>query len=475
MNFPATVYADTRDFVGSKRVTSLAGVLAVMLAVAGGKWGAYLGVPPIFLADILIFLAIIHHFLSRSAHTEPTSSFRENHPGMLLLYLYLAWATSRFVAGMRIDLNALRDFAPFLYVAVGLLAASSLALSSQQTRNLTSQLLLWALGFHAAWVFMVSVVASDLPLKMPIMPGSQEFHFLGLRPDFDSAMVGVFSGWLILQIIRSNHTAWSAVALIACLSTFASDTLLLSRAGALGAITCLILTVFVTRHDARATRGRKAVFVLLLPIFLIVILVVAPFTAIGQRMIGTFGGSSSSIVQADAAGTTEARSQTWKFLTDYVTESAQRSVVGVGFGPNFMFESGASYLLIGSRGDTAADPRSPHNYWVTVMTRLGVPGLLLFAALMAAVMTKGRRLISSMPDEPLLFLAGLIVLSLLFPFTFGVILEAPFGAIPFFWSVGILLVWPVHAKRRQIPKQPLLLTNQISRDERNVIPQSYGT
>jgi hypothetical protein len=51
-------------------------------------------------------------------------------------------------------------------------------------------------------------------------------------------------------------------------------------------------------------------------------------------------------------------------------------------------------------------------------------------------------LLPKLADEPLLFIAAAVPTSLLVPATFGVILESPFGAVPFFWCVGLLLAWP---------------------------------
>jgi hypothetical protein len=45
-------------------------------------------------------------------------------------------------------------------------------------------------------------------------------------------------------------------------------------------------------------------------------------------------------------------------------------------------------------------------------------------------------------EEPLLFLASVIAMGLLIPATLGVVLESPFGAVPFFWATGILLAYP---------------------------------
>jgi hypothetical protein len=51
--------------------------------------------------------------------------------------------------------------------------------------------------------------------------------------------------------------------------------------------------------------------------------------------------------------------------------------------------------------------------------------------------------------DDLVLLAVVVPPMILVEACFGVVLEAPFGAIPFFWFLGILLVRPV--RRREPP------------------------
>jgi hypothetical protein len=121
-------------------------------------------------------------------------------------------------------------------------------------------------------------------------------------------------------------------------------------------------------------------------------------------------------------------------VTRYVLSDARRTATGVGFGPDFVTDSGTSFALEGTEYE---DVRSPHNYLVGTLARLGVFGALLAGSVMVAAAGLGLRVLRSRPDT-VSVLAALLVLALPVPALLGVILESPFGAIPYFWAVGHL-------------------------------------
>ena len=74
---------------------------------------------------------------------------------------------------------------------------------------------------------------------------------------------------------------------------------------------------------------------------------------------------------SQAAGTVSVRQQVWADVISYVYRSPIRSAVGVGFGRDFIFESGTRDAL---EGGVYTNVRSPHNYIVGTLARLGVAG-----------------------------------------------------------------------------------------------------
>lgn len=419
---------------------ALAGVAAVTLAVGAGRWGSYLGAPPLFLTDVLLAAGVWHYTTTRLAFHDDPSVFATERPHRALV-LFSAWVVARFVVALRVDLDALRDFAPYLYSILGIVAALSLARAGAKSRERTATALLWALAFHAAWVFLVTVIAPDLPLRLPMLSAVQGLHVFGLRPDTDMSLMGVLAAWLLVRVIRGRRPWRSFLGLLACWAAILSPNMYQTRGGTLGAVVAGMLAVLVALGSGTGRSARRTMLVAVIPLMFVGAMAVLPETTAGQRFVGTFGSAGSSEA-GQASGTTGARERTYRHLWQYATESPKRAAVGVGFGPDFMVESGASYLLTGSEGGGATDPRSPHNYWLTTLIRLGAIGLALFAALMLSVVARMKRLVPVMGDQPLLLLAALIVSAFVIPMSVGVVLESPFGAVPFFWCVGLLLAWP---------------------------------
>jgi hypothetical protein len=102
-----------------------------------------------------------------------------------------------------------------------------------------------------------------------------------------------------------------------------------------------------------------------------------------------------------------------------------------------MVDSGAIYKLT-SKSDT--NTRAPHSWWVDVQARLGLAGILLALLLCLNVARRVRVVVGPAgKDHGLLTIASLVVLSLIPPLSFGVIMESPFGALPFYWCSGVIL------------------------------------
>jgi O-antigen ligase len=176
------------------------------------------------------------------------------------------------------------------------------------------------------------------------------------------------------------------------------------------------------------------------PFALIAVAVILPQTPAGSKLLASIGieVADNSLRQA-ALGTQHARAVTWRRVIDYTGESPMREATGVGFGPHFMIASRASVALLGS---DAEDVRSPHNYLVGTYARLGLIGCALLGVVIVAMLAAIWRIRHIAAGDDLLMLAMVIPPMILVAACFGVVLEAPFGAIPFFWFLGILLCQP---------------------------------
>ncbi len=115
-------------------------------------------------------------------------------------------------------------------------------------------------------------------------------------------------------------------------------------------------------------------------------------------------------------------------------------------GPYFWLGKGYGINLSQSDGIQAAnnpDLRSPHNAFMTVLARSGVPGLLLWLAFLVILFLQAARMISVRPTRPdrlIVAWVAIYLLALLFNSCFDVFLEGPMGGI-WFWSMaGVIML-----------------------------------
>lgn len=406
----------------------------VLYLAATSRWGSYVGVPgvPVFISDLVLAVAAIGVAtqVARSS-SSPRQVLQHVAAAPVALHLclvLLAWSLLRAVLGISsfVDapLTALRDLAPYGYA----IAAPVGYLLAVQGSALARRLLYGALAFHAAWILLGTrlpgwpwgvVLGGTTPVFSP-------------RPDVDSALAGIAIGLALHDVLlRGERRSPRRLAVFAAFALVNGAVILTlqTRAGLLASIVAVgaVLTAWAWRSRGTAPvsrRNRLAVSAAALAVLALVIALSPP----GQRLVQAMRGQ-----QSQALGTVQVRENAWRGLLEYITADAARTAVGVGFGPDFIEDSGRAYLL---EGTEYKDVRSPHNYVLGTLARLGVFGAVLVLMTVLAGWLLAARLVAAR-DAPTVF-AALVVLS--FPVTalLGVVLESPFGAIPYFWAIGQL-------------------------------------
>ncbi|MGH3518017.1 MAG: O-antigen ligase family protein [Haloechinothrix sp.] len=399
--------------------------LALFL-LATSRWGSFLpaAVPP-FITDIVIAVLLIDRVLGAGAHRERRSPIAAALAvsALGLLAISSAW----FLLGQW-SVVALRDAAPYAYVVLVFLV---LAPAREHVRSIEN-LLTVALLFHATWC-VVALVAPPIVEAIPTM-GKDVFFFVP-RPDIDGFTSGLLAG-LALHRALSGKAPFVNLTLAGI--SLAITVALGSRGALLGVVAVLIAVGLLGRHRrAVRTRPRKwavALGLLALP---------AAVTVAGQgyaveRLVASVSNVWAPTEDVGGAqGTASARADSWQRLIEYFQADTGRNVVGVGFGPNFLIDSNADVELFG--GDMA-EVRSPHNYLLGAWARLGVIGMAFVLALtligwrLAFLVgwRRGREL-SDIDVLAIMIAAGMPLVAAV-----GVVLEAPFGAVPYFWALGHL-------------------------------------
>jgi O-antigen ligase len=426
---------------GERRPHAIAASLAVVFLLVGSRWGSHIGVGPVYLTDVLVAAAFAHAWLGRVAaparvSVAPTPELRVRQPLMAFVLVYVV---VRFAAGLHFDSVALRDFAPYAYCVVGLLSGVSVARATGGDRSRTMRWMWVALYAHAAWC-AVAVLLPGVVAHMPTVGGLQIFS---RRDDFDGAVLALLAGLAFIRWAQGRGFGYLLVVGGAGFLT-ASMT---SRAGLLAFGVALLFSTASVWWGQTTRKSRwRLTFV---PVAGVLLAILLPTTFAGSRLVATFGNTSAEQrftgQHSSATGTTHARKKAWTQLETWIRADRHRTLVGVGFGPDFLAASGANVDLLGLSVAKSDSVRSPHQYFLGSWARLGLVGLLPLMVLCLVALRRSCRF-SQDRDELELF-ASLVVVAFLPVASVGVLLESPFGAIPFFWCVGVLAA--DHQRRRR--------------------------
>jgi O-antigen ligase len=280
---------------------------------------------------------------------------------------------------------------------------------------------------------------------------------LSIRPDFASACFVVLAVTAAQRALHLRRKPFAARGrLVVELVLLAWSVAVTLRLGARSGLIALVVAVLLIGGRLvpafRRLPGRVRIGLVLGAV--VALVVVAPrvhaFNRLGQT-VQAFGiGVDPNKPPPDATGTAHARLEAWRHTLRYTNAKTDRQLVGVGFGPNFLHESGAEALLVGQTKDGQpfySGVRAPHNFLLNTYARMGFVGLGIVLVAFGWVLAAAVRLMRRSPLE-LDVMAVAIFVAILIVAMFGVILESPFGAIPAFWAAGWILVREQAARPR---------------------------
>ncbi len=424
--------------------------MAVLYLSVTSRWGSHVGVPglPLYIGDLTLAAALMQALrVVRRANLRWRSVIQAVSTAPLALLLsmtLLGWAAVRTVIGlptlMSDPLNGLRDLAPYGYAVAGLVAFVLPNRDGPRQRRWVYGIL-WA---HVAWVVGAILVPGWPGVSLRL----DEAVVLVPRPDFDAAICGAALALALYDVLHGRRgksaPEWTAGLVFVVANSFALASLL-TRAGLLAGLLG-VLVVGLTwglpglrSRDVLIKREGAAVVAVL------VLLSLAAVSPPGQRLVSSVTGSDSQ-----SQGTLQARQFTWSGVSRYVLANPVRTAVGVGFGTDFLANSGTVTAL---EGDEYENVRSPHNYLIGTFARLGVFGSLIAGLLILAAGVLASRTLAR-PTGTVTAFAAVLVLVLPVTALLGVVLESPFGAIPYFWAVGHLARCAWEADQQPAAGQP---------------------
>ena len=408
------------------------GTLVVAYVLATGRWGAYLGWTShsVYVTDAGLFATAAWLLLRRAGRITVS---RADLWTLAPLLGFLAWAALRWIVSPGASRDVLRDVAPYVYAAIAL---GCLVHVRPAGRLRTLRLVQAALVLHAAWVTVSLWVVPPLVQWSPLL--GEKVRFLEIRSDFDGALLSVLAGMGVRAALTRGRPWWARLD-SAALTGWAMllDLQLGNRAGLLALL--FAVAVAVATQSRRLMSVKRSHLLVGLAVLIAAATVVVPQTALYERLNGDAQFSTN-----DANGTLQARRAAWEAVIRYEDNTPARLVAGVGFGPDFLLHSGARTYF----GGAYQDVRAAHSSLINTYARVGLVGLLLFLGVLLQWARGAWRVVAGLArhdpggsgvDE--LGLAAVLVSgTLLVSSLVGVILESPFGAIPFYWSAGLLLL-----------------------------------
>ncbi len=430
--------APPRHGVGQGSSTSA--VLALVLVawlLAAGRWGSYVGVPgkPVYVTEMLLGASlaayVVEHVRGRQSTALRWDVLRR---GLLPLLALLVWAVLRLLLGGDLSTTALRDFAPYGYACIALIAATR-----SVSRRLVVGVLATALVLHTAWLLIV-VTGWLGSAALPVLGRTRVFE---VRNDFDGTVSGIALVAAVFALTSRPMRTRPVWALVAAAFAVVNAILVLglqSRAGLLATFACAALLLLrgarpALQFSRRSTRHALAsVAVSVLAMGALALGVAS--TGAGSRLVHSldFNGVSTGTAAAPG-GTTRSRLEAYAKVVSYVTHRPDVAVVGLGFGPDYLQASGAQAIL---QGTTFTGVRSPHNFVLGTWARLGIIGALLQLWLVVSVVLAAARAVARRHVSWSVLMAALVVVAIPVAAVVGVVLESPFGAVPFYWGVGVL-------------------------------------
>lgn len=400
-----------------------------------GRGFAYIGVPPLFISEFTLLLGGLVLLI------QPRWKQAIGQPVILLILLMLAWGLMRTLPYLgQWKLDAVRDFMLLGYSATAVIVA---AVVMSHPRMLP-----WLLARYQTFVKFFLIVMPPIWLldqvmgkSMPVWPWASHVGIITLKPGDMPVHLGAIAALSILGLFRGKSLMWMAL-----LCVLLGVTGSISRGGLVAFALAFSVAFSLRPTSAWATR------------LTLILVVVVTFVAVSDVSIKVPGRERefsarqlllnvASIVDSDiGAGdlddTKTWRLEWWQTIANY-TIYGDYFWAGKGFGVNLANSDGFQVHM------DSESLRSPHNGHLNVLARTGVPGMLIWCAILMAwfAMIVNAYLLARQRKDGnwAMFFALLTAywMSLNINAAVDVYFEGPMGGV-WFWSItglGVGAVW----------------------------------
>ncbi|ASY09643.1 hypothetical protein B1s21122_04805 [Candidatus Nanopelagicus limnes] len=392
-------------------------ILAVSLSLFGGRWISYIGFPNynLFLVDLFYFFGLlgIVIFQKKSFNSKNT---------ILITFILTLFISFQIFRNLNLPLiTRLRDLVPFLY----LIATPVIIRKFPETAWIrTIKVARYATLFGAIW--------TDLVLLGILKEFSALQQFSGVpifSARWDHSGISLCIGLLLWGSFPRAKLRDNTLVRLFLLS---SILLQYSRASYVGLFFVLLSIYFVAKSRKKIDPFQKTSFlnaclalsIVAIPILTLVAPMLPQKSALSRIGIENLFSPGKLIQDTRNSGTANARIESQKLLTGWIYQN-QLEFLGAGPGREMVLESKAYVFLSGAR-----DVRSPHSWFYGNFGRFGYLGLIMWHLICFSYI-RAQRARLQVFDFPANILIVIYIIAL-----FGVVMESPFGILPFSFFLG---------------------------------------
>jgi O-antigen ligase len=424
MTVSATAAGRARTSATDVFAVALGGLLVGYAFI--GKGFAYLGVPPLYVGEIVLIFGLAT-LLRGGCMLAATASL-----GSIAVLLLVSWIAVAVVQGaFRYGVDAVRDGVVGLYGFYAFAVAAALI----ERPALIDGIVHYYRRFATAYVVVPPVAmifTSSVAASFPVWPNSAQQPLISLRAgEIAIHLAGVVAFTLVG--FRNPGRLWTAMLVISTGIVFA-----LNRGGMLAFALPAILAATLARNG-RQVMGFFGMALLIGGIAAAVGLSVRidggrniDFVQLVANLTSIFGDSTTGNLD----GTKEWRLGWWEAIIGY-TIHGDYFWFGKGFGANLAVIDG--FVV----GPGTPPLRSPHNIHMTFLARSGVSGLVLWLAMLAIWFATIFRNIAVARRDGQAAWAGFFifvacyVLAIVVDASFDVAIEGPMVGIWFWTLIGV--------------------------------------